>query len=117
MTFPSAWIQLESETIPEVSQTAGLYQCVATYMITCQTELDASEEDPKYSNRDNLFDVYEDLKRAFRDATASTIETNITDMEIVPNPKSDRFRPNMIKVTLEVVYSQDRTDPSEIGCA
>jgi hypothetical protein len=113
--FPSAWIRVENEEL-ETPSTVGSYKCTLELVLECWTELDSSEEDPRYQNRDKLYDVYEDIKKAFATSVDAATTTEVTDMVIVKNEKGDRFRPNRIDITLQIIYSQDRNDPSQPGC-
>lgn len=93
------------------------YAPVILAQIKVKTELDSIPDDPKYVNRFNLYDAIEDIKKALADGIDSANYVHYYGFEIIPDSKGSINLPSSAIMNFRIKYTQDRNDPSQVGCA
>jgi len=100
---------------------ASAYSNKATYTIECRVQLTSESTKPKFDARKRLYLAQEDIKRAFgtypslNSVYASNVQYQGSEIIEDTLQTGDRFTPNMLEVTIDVWYFQDRINPDTIS--
>ena len=121
-TYPSVFTKFAREfgNDDEDMSNAQSYTNGIELFLLVRDELNTSEEDPRLEIRDFYYEDMDLIKKAFgldsalEDAGIMSIKYMGTEWEDVAN--ADQFVPSKMIMQFNLIYSQDRLDPTIVAC-